>query len=80
MVAQLAAYVIESNRVLPVNKLACMYRQQRKDLGKPDTSKIHLKRFAEHLVTMAPEELMVEGEGPERGHRDMHTSELSAKL
>ena len=45
-----------------------MHRQQRKDLGKPVTSKIHLKRFAEHLVTMAPEELKVEGEGPGRGH------------
>ena len=55
VMAEVAAYVIESNRVLPVNELACMYRLQRKYLGKPGTSKIRLNKFAEHLVAMAPE-------------------------
>ena len=45
-----------------------MYHKKMRELEKPVTTEIHLQRFAKHLVSMAPDELKIEGQGPGRGH------------
>ena len=56
VVAELAAYIVESKRVFPLNELKVLYTTKMKDLGRiVDPKSIHSTRFKEKLLKIEPE-------------------------
>ncbi|MES9881863.1 MAG: hypothetical protein ABW185_13375 [Sedimenticola sp.] len=77
-IAQLAAYIVESKLVCPLNELKELYCSKMRDIGKPvNVNSIHSTRFKEKLLLIEPE-LVESSRGQGRGHSIMICSRETA--